>query len=90
VEKLHRRGSETVYVCRQYPDGLVFEGYRDLIARDPQAKGLAWHTMQRVGEVYATGKVRHPDHRTIVLPFWHQVLMSEEPDARGANMVFLD
>jgi hypothetical protein len=90
VEKLHRRVSETVYVCRQYPDGLGYQKYRDLIARDPQAKRFRWGTMQRVRDVYAMGKVRHPDHKTIVLPFWHQVLMSEEPDARGANVVFLD
>ena len=77
-------------MCRQYPDGLTYRKYRDLIARDSQAKHFRWGTMQRVGDVYAMGKVRHPDHKTVVLPFWHQVLMSEEPGAQGANIVFLD
>ena len=92
VDKLVRRGGEVVYVSHRYPNGLTQAEYRDLIARNTRAKGLAWRTMLRGSEVFAMGKVRHPDHKTIVLPFWHEVLMSEEPSARGPNVVvqFLD
>lgn len=91
VEELIRRGSTTVYVSRQRPEGLTEDEYRDFIAEFPWAEGWNWHVMQRVTEVYAKGKVRHPDHKTITLPFWHRVLLSTEADeARGATVAFLD
>ncbi len=44
--------------------------------------------MRRNPLVYARGKVRHPDHATISLPFWHVVVMSQEQ--RALNVAFLD
>lgn len=44
--------------------------------------------MVRDAAVYARGEVRHPDDATLVLPFWHRVLMSLERTA--PNVVFLD
>lgn len=44
--------------------------------------------MQRNPAVYALGKIRHPDHATLTLPFWHRVVMSQEQSA--ANVAFLD
>jgi hypothetical protein len=42
-------------------------------------------------ELYAKGSVRHPDHNTIVLPYWHRVLMNTEQRARAMRHVaFLD
>lgn len=47
--------------------------------------------MRRNPGVYACGAVRHPDHATIVLHDWCQVLMNEENKAHGRkNLAFLD
>jgi len=91
VETLYRIGGTTVYVSSEYPNGLTEEEYRQLIQRDPTAQKMNWSIMQRNAEVYAMGKVSHPDHKTVVLPFWHRVLMSVERAGRNvANVVFLD
>jgi len=40
---------------------------------------------------YARGDVRHSDHATITLPFWHRVMMNTETQSRTmANVAFLD
>jgi hypothetical protein len=88
AEMLYRLGGETVYVSREYPAGLTARAYERLIARDPAARHANWRRMRRNPEVYAMGKVRHPDHRTVALPFWHRVLMSRE--TADDNVVFLD
>ncbi len=88
VEHLFRFGGTRVYVHRKYPSGLMEREYRALIARNPKAAAWPWSVMQRNPAVYAKGKIRHSDHATLVLPFWHRVLMSDEQTA--ANVVFLD
>jgi hypothetical protein len=40
--------------------------------------------------LYAAGSVRHPDHNTIVLHGWHQVLANMEWLAFGYHLGFLD
>ena len=41
--------------------------------------------------VFVRGKVRHPDHKTIVLHGWHQVLMNTETQAVAMRHVaFID
>ena len=49
--------------------------------------------MRRNAGVYVRGKVRHADHKTIVLHGWHRVLMNTEGEAKAmrkenAAMVF--
>lgn len=47
--------------------------------------------MRRNPGVFARGAVRHPDHATITLHDWCQVLMNEENKAYGRkNLAFLD
>ena len=47
--------------------------------------------MRRDATVFARGRVRHPDHATVVLDGWHRVELSREVDAPHArNVVFLD
>jgi hypothetical protein len=56
----------------------------------PRSSGK-WREMVRDPELYAKGSVLHPDHNTIVLPDWHQVLMNTEQRARAMRHVaFLD
>ena len=91
VEQLTRSGGETVYVCRQRPNGLTEKEYRALLQESSEAAQWGWRLMTRNANVYARGKVRHSDHETIDLPFWHRVLMNTETQSRTmANVAFLD
>ena len=54
-------------------------------------KEFGWTRMMRDSQVYAKGRVRHSDHKTVVLKSWHRVFMNTEAQARAAvNVVFLD
>jgi hypothetical protein len=88
IEFLYRTGGETVWVCPLRPNGLTEEQYRKLIDSKPSAAGWPWRMMKRNPRVYAKGRVRHADHATIVLPFWHLVRMNTEEV--GRNVAFLD
>jgi len=91
VEQLYRCGGETVYVSRKHPNGLTTQQYRELLQREPEQANQRWQVMTRNAEVYAKGKVRHPDHATIELCGWHRVLPNTESQARlSVNMAFLD
>jgi hypothetical protein len=47
--------------------------------------------MRRNPEVYVKGRIRHPDHKTTVLPGWHRVVPNtENRAAAGRNVAFLD
>jgi hypothetical protein len=87
----YRTGGEMVYVCSQRPGGLLEAEYRRLLEERPEAKNWAWRVMQRNAEVYVRGRVRHADHRTIMLHGWHRVLMNTENQSRAMrNVAFLD
>ena len=88
VELLHRRGGTTVYVNYQHQNGLTEKEYASLVERNPDARKENWRIMQRDAEVYAMGKIRHPDHKTVVLWFWHRVMMSTE--TWNGSVAFLD
>lgn len=90
-EELFRSGGELVYVSSKYPNGLSEPEYQEMLERNPKAKQWGWRTMFRDAGVYVRGRVSHPDHATIVLPGWHQVLMNTEHQAAAArNVAFLD
>ncbi|BDI28938.1 hypothetical protein CCAX7_009890 [Capsulimonas corticalis] len=88
VEELYRDGGVQVYVHRNYPNGLTQSQYEALLARKPKASSWDWRPMRRNPSVHARGRIRHPDHATIILPCWHQVVMSAE--SQGGSVVFLD
>ena len=88
IEFLYRDGGESVWVCNHRPNGLTERQYEKLIERNAQAKAWHWRQMRRNPDVYAKGRVRHADHATIVLPFWHRVRMNTEEV--GRNVAFLD
>src|SRR6058998_1015301 len=77
-DHLFRSGGETVHVCNRDPNGITPEEYRALLRANPKAAGWGWRVMSRNPGVYARGTVRHSDHATIALPFWHRVLMNTE------------
>src|SRR5262245_31427234 len=91
VEELFRSGGETVYVCGRQPNGVTPDAYRSILKQHPDASRWGWQMMRRNPGVYARGSVRHSDHATITLPFWHRVIMNTETQSRTmANVAFLD
>lgn len=91
VEELFRDGGETVYVSTQHPNGLTSAQYERAISRQPQLRQLHWVVQRRNPRVFVRGKVRHADHKTIVLHDWHQVLMNTETQAIAMrNVAFID
>lgn len=90
-EQVYRRGGVTVYVNRQYRNGLTEQQYRELLDRDPGAIDWNWQRRNRDAEVYARGRVWHRDHKTVWLAGWHRVLMNTENQAPAMkHLVFLD
>jgi hypothetical protein len=91
VEELFRNGGETVYVCGQRPNGITEQEHRRLLQTDAKARAWRWQVMRRNMRVYARGTVRHSDHATITLSFWHRVFMNTETQSRTmSNVAFLD
>jgi hypothetical protein len=89
LELAFRRGGETVFVNTEHPGGIT-AAELERLSPSQQRRG-PWREMVRDAEVYAKGAVRHPDHNTIVLPYWHRVLMNTEQRARAMRHVaFLD
>ena len=90
-EELVRQGGELVYVSPQHPQGLSEPRYRQLLSRRPKLRNLNWVAQRRNPLVYVRGKVRHSDHKTIVLNGWHQVLMNTETQSVAMRHVaFID
>lgn len=47
--------------------------------------------MSRDAVVHARGRITHPDHATVVLPFWHRVVPNTESQALASRtLAFLD
>lgn len=90
-EELMRCGGISVVVCSAYPDGLTDAKYNELLQADSNASRLHWRRMVRDAKVYARGRVRHRDHKTLHLDGWHRVYMNRERFARHAPQIaFLD
>jgi len=86
---LYREDGEAVYVHSHYPSGVTAEEYAAL--PDSQRRMHGWRQMFRDATVYVKGSIRHADHDTIWLPFWHKVVMNTETQAEAMSQVaFLD
>ena len=91
VDELVRDGGETVYVSTQYSNGLTPREYERLINRRPTLRSLHWVVQRRNPRVFVRGRVRHADHKTIVLLDWHQVFMNTETQSVAMRHVaFID
>ena len=91
VQLLVRSGGEALYVCSQYPEGLREGAYRELLEKKPGRKSMGWQLRRVNAKVFAKGEVRHPDHKTIVMDEWHEVLMNTENQSRTMqNVAFID
>jgi hypothetical protein len=88
-EELYRFGGETVYVSPGAPNGVTDEQYRAL--SEGERNRWNWRVMRRNPKVYVRGRVRHPDHKTIALDGWHEVLGNTENLSHAMrNVAFLD
>jgi hypothetical protein len=90
VDCAYRHGGTLVYVHNRHaPSGITEKSFGAL--PETVRKEFGWTRMMRDSDVYAKGRVRHSDHKTIVLKSWHRVSMNTEAQARAAvNVVFLD
>jgi hypothetical protein len=88
-QDLVRVGGVTVYVNSKHPNGLPEREYAKL---DAQAKKLGmWRVMRRDARVFVRGRIRHSDHKTVILRGWHEVLMNTEHQSLAMQHVaFLD
>ena len=90
-EELVRVGGEVVYVSRDNPNGLTETQYRRLLSRKPKLRNAGWSMQRRNPGVFVRGRVRHADHKTIVLNGWHRVVMNTETEARAMrHVMFID
>lgn len=90
-EELVRVGGEVVYVSRDNPNGLTETQYRRLLSRKPKLRNAGWSIQRRNPGVFVRGRVRHADHKTIVLNGWHRVVMNTETEARAMrHVMFID
>ena len=86
-ELLYRTGGTRVWVGPSYPNGLTDIQYKAL----DKLKRIGLRRMVRDAAVYVRGKIRHPDHKTIVLGTWCEVRMNTESESRAmSNVAFLD
>lgn len=88
-EFVHRIDGRTVYVSATHPEGLPEDDYWKLDAVERRTQ--FWREARADATVFARGRIRHPDHDTIVLPYWHKVVMNTESrSAAMRNVAFLD
>jgi len=86
AEYVYRLGGRTVYVNSSYPQGVTEAVYKNII-KNPQNKGMSFTARRLDPTVYVKGKITHPDHKTIVLDYWHRVIPNTEN--RAASMKFM-
>jgi hypothetical protein len=91
LEYAHRCGGTVVYTRWRGSkhDELTqqeFDALPDAERSDP-----TWRQWLRGMDVYAMGRITHPDHATVVLQGWHEVFVNTEWRARARHRLrFLD
>lgn len=102
AQELIREGGKTVCVPARPlrvpgwtgPDpnaGLTLSQLNHFQRLAPGFARAKWQLAIYEPTVFVRGRITHPDHRTLVLPFWHQVVPNTESEARaGWDLAFLD
>jgi len=91
VEEVFRIGGQTIYICPKFPEGLSERQHKEILKSEPELNKVSWQVRTVSAKVYGRGRVTHQDHKTIVLPFWHEILMNTETHARAMrNVLFVD
>lgn len=96
-EELVRTGGENIYTTT--PRSLDMkttytEKEREELFKDnPKARNWGW-IVRRGGDsmsVYVRGSIRHPEHATVILDVWHEVVSNTEfKSSAMSNITFLD
>lgn len=90
-EELVRTGGERIHVSNEYPAGLTEMQFRRLLSRKPEKRNLQWIVRARNPNVFVRGRIRHADHKTIILDGWHEVIMNTETQSVAMRHVaFID
>jgi len=91
-EMLYREGGVPVMVSASYPNGLTDIEYTQLVRRNPEVAKQRWDRMVRNPRVLVMGAIRHPDHSTVTLGVWHEVVANTERTSGfgAASSAFLD
>jgi hypothetical protein len=93
-EELYRSVGLQMFVSSLYPNGLFLCDYRKVLEYDARASEVHWWTRPYGSGgtlILARGRVWHPDHKTIFLDGWHEVLVNTERQASGRYDVrFMD
>jgi len=96
--ELIRAGGENRYfhgvpdILRKFPNGLTEVQKAKYINENPRAKKWNWE-VRRGGniKVWVRGTVRHPEHATLVLDIWHEVVSNTESRSKTAqHLAFVD
>jgi len=91
VEQLFRVAGELVYVCPKYPNGVSEAFYQHQLQNVKGSAQWGWQALRRNPRVYAKGRVRHSDHATLTLPYWHRVVLNTETETDSMrNVAFID
>jgi hypothetical protein len=88
ADELCRIGGETVYVNRDYPNGLTADEHARYCMEHPGPRAHEFRVMRRGATVYVKGAVKHLDHKTVHLDGWHRVFVNNEGSA--SELAFLD
>jgi hypothetical protein len=88
AEELYREGGVAVMVSRFATNGFTDREYEKFLKEYPNAKNISWRRMMRNPTAYVRGRITHPDHKTVVLMCWHQVVASDERSPE--TLAFLD
>ena len=90
AEFCSRSGGEIVYVHRQRENVLSVTQYTRLLRSNP-VRAAEFVQQRRNMNVLVRGRIRHADHKTIVLDDWHQVAMNTENESFAMRFVtFID
>jgi hypothetical protein len=86
---LHRVAGQRVWVSDVRPNGITDDEARRWTRHDWSKH--SWRSMVRGAHVHVKGNIRHPDHKTIWLSDWHEVVMNRETESKAMqDVAFLD
>ncbi len=90
-EEAYRGGNELVYVVSGESDILSEAEYRQRKLAEPDFDRRGVRTKVGNPQMFVRGRIRHPDHATIVLLKWHRVLSNAGGIASDVpSVAFLD
>jgi len=92
AEELIRWGGTIVYLHYDHGRKEFSEAARDHYMKTvPGARYSDWQMWIKNPNVCVRGKIRHPDHKTLVLDGWHRVMSNTEHlSPARPNLAFLD